>query len=108
VVGFTTHTFASDNAVFTRDVQRDVQRSTHRNPARRTKRGRETQRHERQETQMSAPLALPQLLSHLDSPCFRVVNLGSHEDLRLGLFGDPDSEESGDYTYLLDWLGLRD
>ena len=55
-----------------------------------------------------SPFALAQLLSHLDSPRFRVVHLGGHEDLRLGLFDDLDSEESGDYPYLLDWLGLRD
>ena len=54
------------------------------------------------------PLVLPHLLSHLCSLCLRVVGLGSHEDLRLGLFSALDSEESSDYPYLLDWLGLRD
>ena len=54
------------------------------------------------------PLALPHLLSHLYPPSFGVVYFGGHEDLRLGLFSALDSEESSDYPYLLDWLGLRD
>ena len=54
------------------------------------------------------PLGLAQLLSHLDSPCFGVVYFGGHEDFRFGILGDLDSEESGYYPYLLDWLGLRD
>ena len=51
------------------------------------------------------PLGLPQLLSHLDSPCLRVVHLGGHKDLRLELFDTLDSEVAGVSPLLLRLLG---